>query len=137
MVSMKEAKTGQEMLDSWQELVGDGDIEDIKQAFQIYADKMPDILKNFTNQPLVESLERGALDPKTRELVLVAMLAAMECGPGLIFHIQGAVKEGASEEEIMEVIFLSAYEHCKVNVAALGEGLAEGLRRAAKMKDKK
>ena len=135
MVSMKEAKTGQEMLDAWQELVGDGNIEDIKQVFQVYAEKMPDILKCFTNQPLVESLERGVLDPKTRELVLVGMLAAMQCGPGLIFHIQGAVKEGATEAEIMEVIFLSAYEHCKVNVATIGEGVAEGLRRAAKMKE--
>lgn len=134
MIAMKDAKSGQEILDSWQNLVGDGDIEDIKQAFGVFAEKMPEILMNFTQRPLVESLERGALDPKTRELVLVGMLAAMECGPGLVFHIQGAVKEGATEKEIMEVIFLSAYEHCKVNVAALGEGVAEGLRRAAKMK---
>ncbi len=131
---MKKAKTGREMLDSWQELVGDGNIEDIKGVFQVYADKMPDILKNFTHRPLVESLERGVLDPKTRELVLVGMLAAMQCGPGLIFHIQGAVNAGASEEEILEVIYLSAYEHGKVNIAALGEGVAEGFRRAAKMK---
>ncbi|MFH0813073.1 MAG: carboxymuconolactone decarboxylase family protein [Pseudomonadota bacterium] len=134
MISMKDAKTGKEMLDSWQELVGDGDIEDIKQVFQVYVEKMPDILKNFTNQPLLESLERKVLDPKTRELVLVGMLAAMQCGPGLIFHIQGAVHEGATEAEIMEVIFLSCYEQCKVNAAALGQSVAEGLRRAALMK---
>ncbi len=134
MISMKDAKTGREMLDSWQNLVGDGDIDDIKQVFEVYAEKMPDILKNFTNQPLVESIERGVLDPKTRELVLLGMLAAMQCGPGVIFHIQGAVKEGATEAEIREVIFLSAYEHAKVNVASLGEGVAEGLRRAALMK---
>ncbi len=133
MISMKDAKTGQEMLDSWQNLVGNGDIEDIKAVFQIYAEKMPDILKNFTNRPLVESLERKALDPKTRELVLVGMLAAMECGPGLIFHVQGAVHEGASEAEIMEVIYLSAYEAAKCNIAAIGQGLAEGFRRAKNM----
>jgi AhpD family alkylhydroperoxidase len=74
------------------------------------------------------------LDPKTRELVLVGMLAAMQCGPGLVFHIQGAIKEGATEQEIMEVIYLSCYEHCKVQAAALGQSVAEGLRRAAKMK---
>jgi len=134
MVSIKNAKTGQEMVDSWQELVGNGDIEDIKQAFQVYVEKMPDILKNFTNQPLLESLERKALDPKTRELVLVGMLAAMQCGPGLIFHIQGAVHAGATEEEIMEVIYLSCYEQGKVHAAALGQSIAEGLKRAAKMK---
>ncbi|MFA7281184.1 MAG: carboxymuconolactone decarboxylase family protein [Sterolibacterium sp.] len=134
MVTMKNAKTGQEMLDSWQELVGNGDIEDIKQVFQVYAEKMPELLKSFTNQPLLESLERKALDPKTRELVLVGMLAAMQCGPGVIFHIQGAVHAGATEAEIMEVIFLSCYQHGKVNAAALGQGVAEGLKRAAKMK---
>jgi len=135
MVSMKDARTGQEMLDSWQNLVGRGDIEDIKAVFHVYAEKMPDILKNFTNQPLVESLDRKTLDPKTRELVLVGMLAAMECGPGLIFHIQGAIHEGASEEEILEVVYLSAYEAAKCNIAAIGQGLAEGFRRAEKMKD--
>ncbi len=134
MISMKDAKTGQEMLDSWQNLVGDGDIEDIKEVFNVFAEKMPEILMNFTQRPLVESLERESLDPKTRELVLVGMLAAMECGPGLIFHIQGAVNAGATEKEILEVIFLSAYQHCKVNVAALGQGVEEGFRRAALMK---
>ncbi len=134
MVSMRDAKTGQEMLDAWQELVGNGDIEDIKQVFNVYAEKMPDILRNFTNQPLLESLERKVLDPKTRELVLVGMLAAMQCGPGLIFHIQGAVHEGATEAEIMEVIYLSCYEQGKVHSALLGQGVAEGLRRAAAMK---
>jgi AhpD family alkylhydroperoxidase len=134
MISMKDAKTGQEMLDSWQELVGTGNIEDIKKVFQVYADKMPEVIKTFCHQPLVESMERGVLDPKTRELVLIGMLAVMQCGPGVIFHIMGAIKEGATEEEIMEVIFLSCYEHCKVNAAALGESVAEGLRRATNMK---
>jgi AhpD family alkylhydroperoxidase len=133
MVTMKDAKTGPEMLDSWQELVGDGDIEDIKRVFQVYADRMPSILEHFTQKPLVESLERGVLDAKTRELVLVGMLAAMQCGPGLVFHIQGAVHAGATVAEIMEVIFLSAYQHGKVQVAALGQSVEEGLRRAAKM----
>ena len=97
---------------------------------------MPEILKNFTNQPLLESLERGTLDPKTRELVLVGILAAMQCGPGLIFHVQAAVHEGATEAEIMEAVYLSCYEQGKVHTATIGQGLAEGLRRAAKMKKK-
>ena len=134
MISMKDAKTGQEMLDSWWELVGDGDIEDIKEVFKVYADKMPEIIKNFCHQPLVESMERGVLDPKTRELVLLGMLAVMQCGPGIIFHILGAKNVGVTEEEIMEVMYLSCYEQCKVNAAALGQSITEGLSRAAKMK---
>jgi len=59
MISMKEAKTAQEMLDSWQELVGDGDIADVNEAFQVYAKKMPDIIKRFCHGPLVASNERA------------------------------------------------------------------------------
>jgi hypothetical protein len=36
----------------------------------------------------------------------------------------------------MEVIYLSCYEQGKVHSAVLGQGLAEGLRRAALMKGK-
>ena len=133
MVTMKEAKTGQEMLDSWQELVGNGEIDDIKRVFQVFADRMPTLLEHYTQRPLVESIERGTLDPKTRELVIVGILAAMQCGPGLVFHIQGAVHAGATIDEIMEVIFLTAYQHGKVQVASLGQSVEEGLRRAAKM----
>jgi AhpD family alkylhydroperoxidase len=133
--ALRNAKTGQEMLDSWQTLVGDGNIDDIKQVFQVYADKMPELLSFYTQQPLAASVERGTLDPKTRELVLVGMLAAMQCGPGVVFHIQGAIHEGASEEEIMEVIFLSSYQHGKVQAASLGQSVEEGLKRAANMKE--
>jgi alkylhydroperoxidase/carboxymuconolactone decarboxylase family protein YurZ len=131
---MKNAKTADEMIDSWQELVGDGDIRDIQEVFRIYAGKMPDILTRFAQQPLVESIERGVLDPKTRELVLLGMLAAMQSIPGVVFHLQGAVHAGASEAEIMEVMFLSAYEQCKNHSAAMGVALSEGFKRAAKMK---
>lgn len=131
--AIRNASTGQEMLDSWQTLVGDGNIDDIKGVFQVYADKMPELLSYYTQQPLASSLDRGVLDPKTRELVLVGMLAAMQCGPGVVFHIQGAIHEGATEKEIMEVIFLSSYQHGKVQAAALGQSVEEGLKRAAKM----
>lgn len=134
MISMKDAKTGEEMLESWQELVGDGDIEDVKAAFQIYAEKMPDIIKRYCHDPLVASENRGILDKKTRELVLVGMLAAMGCGFGVIFHIMGAKAAGCTEEEIMEVIYLSSYEHAKVSAANLAESVAEGFRRFDAMK---
>lgn len=134
MISMKDAKTAGEMLDSWQELVGDGDISDVNEAFQVYAKKMPDIIKRFCHEPLVASNERGVLDVKTRELVLVGMLAAMGCGFGVMFHIMGAKHAGCTEEEIMEVIYLSSYEHAKVSAANLAQSVTEGFRRADMMK---
>lgn len=134
MVTMKNARTGQEMLDSWQELVGDGQIDDIKRVFQVFADRMPTLIENYTQKPLVESIERKNLDPKTRELVILGILAGMQCGPGLIFHIQGAIHAGATIDEILEVMFLSAYQHGKVHVAAIAQSVEEGLRRGESMK---
>ena len=134
MTKMKDAKTAEEMLEAWQELVGDGDIQDFKDVFQVYAKKMPDIIKRYCHEPLVASNDRGILDEKTRELVLVGMLAAMGCGFGVIFHIMGAKKAGCTEEEIMEVIYLSSYEHAKVSAANIAESVTEGFRRADMMK---
>ncbi len=134
MSKMKDAKTAEEMLEAWQELVGDGDIQDFKDVFQVYAKKMPDIIKRYCHEPLVASTERGILDEKTRELVLVGMLAAMGCGFGVIFHIMGAKSAGCTEEEIMEVIYLSSYEHAKVSAANIAESVTEGFRRADMMK---
>ena len=54
----------------------------------------------------------------------------------LFRDVQAAVHEGATEAEIMEVVYLSCYEQGKVHTATIGQGLAEGLRRAAKMKKK-
>ena len=134
MSKMKDAKTAEEMLEAWQELVGDGDISDFKEVFNIYAKKKPDIIKRYCHDPLVASNDRGILDKKTRELVLVGMLAAMGCGFGVIFHIMGAKSVGCTEEEIMEVIYLSSYEHAKVSAANIAESVAEGFRRADMMK---
>lgn len=111
-----------------------GSIEDIALSFKVFAEKKPEILEDFSRKPLAESLERGNLEPKTRELVLLGMLAVLQSGSGLIYHIQAAVKEGATEQEIMEVIYLAAYEQAKCSIGAIGESVEEGFRRASKIK---
>lgn len=46
----------------------------------------------------------GALDAKTKELMAVAISIAMRCDGCIGFHTRGAVKLGASREEMMETI---------------------------------
>ncbi len=111
-----------------------GSIEDIALTFKVFAEKMPEIIEDFSRKPLATSIERGNLEPKVRELVLLGMLAVLQSGSGLVYHIQAAVKEGASEKEIMEVIYLAAYEQAKGTIGAIGESIEEGFRRASKMK---
>jgi len=51
---------------------------------------------------------RSDLDLKTRSLVTIAMLAAIKAPQELKGHIRGALNNGASKEEIREVLLHSA-----------------------------
>ena len=52
--------------------------------------------------------QRDGLDLKTRSLVTIAMLAALKAPKELKGHIRGALRNGASVEEIQEVLLHSA-----------------------------
>lgn len=52
--------------------------------------------------------QRGGLDLKTRSLVTIAMLAALKAPQELKGHIRGALNNGATVEEIREVLLHSA-----------------------------
>jgi 4-carboxymuconolactone decarboxylase len=52
--------------------------------------------------------QRTELDLKTRSLVTIAMLAALKAPQELKGHIRGALNNGATEEEIREVLLHSA-----------------------------
>jgi 4-carboxymuconolactone decarboxylase len=52
--------------------------------------------------------QRGGIDLKTRSLVTIAMLAALRTPQELKGHIRGALNNGATFEEIREVLLHSA-----------------------------
>jgi AhpD family alkylhydroperoxidase len=51
--------------------------------------------------------ETSALDPKYVELISMAVGAALRCQHCTGYHMQAALKKGASREEILEVILLA------------------------------
>jgi 4-carboxymuconolactone decarboxylase len=59
---------------------------------------------------------RPGLDPRTRSLINVAMLTAMGKGDELRLHVQGAIRNGCSEEEVQEVL-LQAAVYCGIPAA--------------------
>jgi len=66
-------------------------------------------MQNYINQHgWGATWHRPGLDLKTRSLVTIAMLAALKATDELSGHIHGAVRNGASEEEIQEVLLHSA-----------------------------
>lgn len=51
---------------------------------------------------------RGGINLKTRSLITIAMLATLERGRKLKGHVRGALSNGATEAEILEVLLHSA-----------------------------
>lgn len=93
----------------------------------------PSFLRAYLNWAAVPA-RRGALDPKVREFVLVAVDAAAThlYGPGIRQHVRFALELGASAAELMEVLELTSVlgiHACNIGVPLLMEVLAEeGLR---------
>lgn len=50
----------------------------------------------------------GALDEKTKQLIAVAVAHVTQCHYCIKGHTHGALKRGATEEEIMEAIWVAA-----------------------------
>lgn len=73
--------------------------------------------------------QRSGLDLKTRSLVTIAMLSAMKAPQELKGHVRGALNNGATTNDIFEVVLHSAV-YCGVPTAqealrATKEALAE------------
>jgi len=133
---MRAAKTAKEMADSWAEALPPGPQKDEflalgDQFIGVYVDKAPEIIKYFVQEPVLSSLEReGGLDPKTKELILVAAIAGMKQGKGLVEHILAAMAQGATEEEVLDTIHLVIYEHGKTALATFGPTLKAAFEQA-------
>lgn len=81
-----------------------------------FVDRALNNANNFT-QPMQEYIndhgwgstwQRGGIDLKTRSLVTIAMLAALKAPQELKGHVRGALNNGATVEEIREVLLHSA-----------------------------
>lgn len=73
-------------------------------------DLSPDLLRFIMEFVAAEVWTREAIDTKTRSLVTIAILGAMGRTRQLGEHVEGALNNGATEEEIVETLLhLSVY----------------------------
>ncbi len=54
--------------------------------------------------------DKGVLDRKTKELLMVAVASMSRCGRSMAKHIKGALAAGATKEEVTEAILIVAVE---------------------------
>lgn len=73
--------------------------------------------------------QAGALDEKTKQLIAVAVAHVTQCPYCIAGHSKLARRKGATDEEIMEAVWVAAemraggaYAHSTVALHALGEG---------------
>jgi len=88
----------------------------VNKAFGGATDFTLPIQHHITRAAWGDSWQRDTLDLKTRSLITVAMLTALGKQHELKAHVRGALNNGASKEELQEVL-LHAAIYCGVPAA--------------------
>ena len=71
-----------------------------------FGEQNPESMKTF--QGLMEAVEKEkVLSSKTKELIAIAISITQQCEWCIAFHVNNALEEGATKEEIMEAAWVS------------------------------
>lgn len=98
----------------------------ISPAFQLFGSETPEFSKAW--MAMTDGIANvSALDPKTRHLAYLAVLAAVEKTSGIPFHVGLARQSGASREEILSALL--------VGLPAVGHGVTASLPAAVEALD--
>jgi AhpD family alkylhydroperoxidase len=68
----------------------------------------PEVMKAFSAIAQA-ALQLRALDTKTKELVALAISVAIRCDDCVAFHVKAAYEQGASKEEVTDVLGMAIY----------------------------
>ena len=71
--------------------------------FRDFAQLSPDTLKGYQTLSKANA-QTGALGAKTRELISIAVAVTTKCDGCITFHVDAALKAGATKEEIAETL---------------------------------
>ena len=80
-------------------------------------------------------MAEGALDPKTKELIAIAVSVAARCDDRIGFHVKAAVDRGATREEILETRGMAIYMGAGPSAMYASHALAAYMQFAAPKAD--
>ncbi len=83
----------------------------------------PEVMKAFSAMAISAGAQ-GALDPKTKELIALAVSVAVRCDDCIAFHAKAASQRGAAREEVMETLAMSIYMGAGPSVMYASHALA-------------
>jgi AhpD family alkylhydroperoxidase len=78
-------------------------LQDQSETLTKFREVQPGAANGFTTMHRA-AITDGVLDKKTKELLALAIGISQRCVDCIGFHIQGAVKQGATRDEIAETI---------------------------------
>ena len=136
MDAFRNGKEGADIIRSWVAGTPGAKTDHLEAALDRMLKKRPEFLHYYANEPYAAFIERGVLDRKTRELVMLGVLMALEDALGVDLHVSMGLGAGATEEEMWEVAAIVVYERTK---KAIGSHvmLSMGLDTAEKNEVKK
>lgn len=77
----------------------------VSPAFQLFLEAAPDTARAWMG--CVQALSQAnALEPKTRHLAYLAVLAALRLESGVPFHVQLAKQAGATRAEVVSALLI-------------------------------
>jgi len=80
----------------------------LSEAITRYRDAGPDVAKGFSGLARAATAA-GALDPKTKELIALAIGIAMRCDGCVGFHTEAAIRLGATRDDVLDTIGVAIY----------------------------
>lgn len=86
------------MTDSYPDLA-----RDLSASLRELRKDVPDMMAGFSSLTQA-AMKEGALDPKTKELIAMALGVGARCHGCLAFHAEKLVKLGASRQELAEAL---------------------------------
>lgn len=118
--AFKDAKTPKEMVYSWASQSPGMSMDKLWEGIKPFAEKYPSLVEYYAHRGLQNIMDRGVLDRKTRELVLLRMFMSIPGGSICVAEqIANAKSAGATDDEIMGVVECACY--------TAGKGLAVDL----------
>ena len=68
----------------------------------------PDVMKAFSGLAQAATAPK-ALDTKAKELIALGIAVAIRCDDCIGFHVEAALKHGATREEVLETLGMAVY----------------------------
>lgn len=127
---MKSAKTGKEMIESWSTTMPTKEGNEATAApWGLVPEEAPELIEYYAQKQMVYYYENSTLDPKVAKLIQLAVCAVQNVSIGVYNHAVAAMERGATKQEVLDTLFLCAFECSKHGVMGFLEGLNMFLRK--------